>query len=80
MVPSGAPTEDTVQALGGLLEPDDVIIDGGNTNFHDDVRRAAELNTKQIHYMDAGNQRRHLGTTDWLLPDDRGRSKTRTSA
>lgn len=54
MVPSGAPTEDTVQALADLLEPDDVIIDGGNSNFHDDVRRAAALKTKQIHYMDAG--------------------------
>ena len=54
MVPSSGPTEDTVQALAGLLEPDDVIIDGGNTNFHDDVRRAAELRTKRIHYIDAG--------------------------
>jgi 6-phosphogluconate dehydrogenase len=54
MVPSGAPTEETVQALAGLLDPDDVIIDGGNTNFHDDVRRAAELRTKGIHYIDAG--------------------------
>ncbi len=54
MVPSGAPTEETVQTLAGLLDPDDVIIDGGNTNFHDDVRRAAELETKGIHYIDAG--------------------------
>ena len=54
MVPSGAPTEETIQTLAGLLEPDDVIIDGGNTKFHDDVRRAAELKTKQIHYVDAG--------------------------
>ena len=54
MVPSGAPTEETVQALADLLEPGDVIIDGGNTNFHDDVRRAAALKTKEIHYIDAG--------------------------
>ena len=54
MVPAGAPTEETVQALADLLEPDDVIIDGGNTNFHDDVRRAAELKPRQIHYLDAG--------------------------
>ncbi len=54
MVPSGAPTEDAFQALAGLLEPDDVIVDGGNTNFHDNVRRAAELKPKRIHYMDAG--------------------------
>ena len=54
MVPSGAPTEDTIQTLAGLLEPDDTIVDGGNTKFHDDVRRAAELKKKQIHYVDAG--------------------------
>ena len=54
MVPSGAPTEETVQALADLLEPGDVIVDGGNTNFHDDVRRAAELRAKGIHYIDAG--------------------------
>lgn len=54
MVPSGTPTEDTFQALADLLEPDDVIVDGGNTNFHDDIRRAAELRTKRIHYIDAG--------------------------
>ena len=54
MVPSGAPTEETIQTLAGMLEPDDVIIDGGNTKFHDDARRAAELKPKQIHYVDAG--------------------------
>ncbi len=54
MVPSGAPTEETIQTLTGMLQPDDVIIDGGNTKFHDDVRRAAELKPKQIHYVDAG--------------------------
>ncbi|MDT7044134.1 phosphogluconate dehydrogenase (NAD(+)-dependent, decarboxylating) [Candidatus Nitronereus thalassa] len=54
MVPSGAPTEETIQSLAGILQPDDVIIDGGNTKFHDDVRRAGELKPKQIHYIDAG--------------------------
>lgn len=54
MVPSGAPTEETIHTLAGMLEPNDVIIDGGNTKFHDDVRRAAELKPKQIHYVDAG--------------------------
>ncbi len=54
MVPSGAPTEETIQTLAGILDPDDVIIDGGNTKFHDDVRRAADLKPKQIHYVDAG--------------------------
>jgi 6-phosphogluconate dehydrogenase len=54
MVPAGAPTEETVKTLATLLQADDVIIDGGNSNFHDDVRRAAELKKKRVHYLDAG--------------------------
>ena len=54
MVPSGAPTEDTVRTIGELLQPGDTIIDGGNTNFHDDVRRAADLTAKGLYYIDAG--------------------------
>ncbi len=54
MVPSGAPTEETIQTVAALLQPGDTIIDGGNTRFHDDVRRAAELNKKGLHYVDAG--------------------------
>lgn len=54
MVPSGNPTEETVQTLGTLLKPGDTIIDGGNTRFHDDVRRADELKRKGITYVDAG--------------------------
>jgi 6-phosphogluconate dehydrogenase len=54
MVPSGSPTESTVAALGRLLAADDVIIDGGNTNFHDDVRRAETLKANKIAYVDAG--------------------------
>ncbi|MBM4126236.1 MAG: decarboxylating 6-phosphogluconate dehydrogenase [Nitrospira sp.] len=54
MVPSGAPTEETVQAVAALLKPGDTIIDGGNTRFHDDVRRAAELKKSGLYYVDAG--------------------------
>ncbi len=54
MVPSGAPTEETIKAVAVLLQPGDTIVDGGNTRFHDDVRRAAELKPKGIHYVDAG--------------------------
>jgi 6-phosphogluconate dehydrogenase len=54
MVPAGEPTESTVTALGEHLGPDDVVIDGGNTNFHDDVDRAQRLSAKHIHYVDAG--------------------------
>jgi 6-phosphogluconate dehydrogenase len=54
MVPSGDPTESTVSALGRLLSAGDTIIDGGNTNFHDDVRRAQALAAKRVDYVDAG--------------------------
>lgn len=54
MVPSGAPTEETIHAVAALLQPGDTIIDGGNTRFHDDVRRAAELKKQSLHYVDAG--------------------------
>ncbi len=54
MVPSGAPTEETIHAVAALLQPGDTIIDGGNTRFHDDVRRAAELKKRGLHYVDAG--------------------------
>jgi len=54
MVPSGAPTEETVQAVAALLQAGDIIVDGGNTRFHDDVRRAVELQKKGIQYVDVG--------------------------
>ncbi len=54
MVPAGAPTEESVQELASLLEPGDTIIDGGNSYFKDDVRRAKMLKEKGIHFVDAG--------------------------
>ncbi|HVZ70716.1 MAG TPA: decarboxylating 6-phosphogluconate dehydrogenase [Rhizomicrobium sp.] len=54
MVPAGAPTEETVEALGKVLSKGDVIIDGGNTFFKDDVRRAKELAALGIDYLDVG--------------------------
>jgi 6-phosphogluconate dehydrogenase len=54
MVPAGEPTETTISALAEILSPNDVVIDGGNTNFHDDVRRAEELGARDLHYVDAG--------------------------
>jgi 6-phosphogluconate dehydrogenase len=54
MVPAGEPTEQTVQALAGLLVADDVVIDGGNSNFRDSIRRADELAESGIHFLDAG--------------------------
>jgi 6-phosphogluconate dehydrogenase len=54
MVPAGDPTEQTIAALAPLLEPGDTIIDGGNTRWHDDVRREQELGEKQLGYIDVG--------------------------
>jgi 6-phosphogluconate dehydrogenase len=54
MVPAGPATESTVQALAAVMEEGDVIIDGGNSFYKDDIRRAAELKKRGIHYMDAG--------------------------
>lgn len=54
MVPSGAPTEDTIRHLWSILDKGDLVIDGGNSKFHDDVRRAADLSKREIDYVDAG--------------------------
>ena len=54
MLPSGKITEDTVSELATLLEPGDTIIDGGNTFYKDDIRRAARLRDKHIDYIDVG--------------------------
>ncbi len=54
MVPAGVATESTVADLGALMAAGDTIIDGGNTNFHDDVRRAQSLATRRVQYVDAG--------------------------
>ena len=54
MVPAGAPTEELVRELAGLCASGDLLVDGGNTHFKDDVRRARELAPRGIHYADAG--------------------------
>jgi 6-phosphogluconate dehydrogenase len=54
MVPSGEPTESTVVALAALLPSGSTIIDGGNSFYHDDVRRSQMLKAKGVNYMDVG--------------------------
>ena len=54
MVPAGDATEAMIRELAGLLEPGDTIVDGGNTNFHDDVRRHAMVAEQGLRYVDAG--------------------------
>ncbi len=54
MVPAGAPTEATLQQLAALVQPGDVLIDGGNSNFNDSKRRAASLSERGVRLLDAG--------------------------
>ena len=54
MVPAGGPTDDVINELSTLLSPGDVIIDGGNTFYKDDIRRAGVLEPIGIHYVDVG--------------------------
>ena len=54
MLPAGKPTEDTIKALSEVANPGDIIIDGGNTYYKDDVRRAKELRAKSLSYVDVG--------------------------
>jgi 6-phosphogluconate dehydrogenase len=54
MVPAGDITATTIHSLAEVLEPGDVVIDGGNTHYHDDLRHAAELREKGIHHVDVG--------------------------
>jgi 6-phosphogluconate dehydrogenase len=54
MVPSGRATEETIRELSGMLSPNDILIDGGNSNFRDSMRHSSELADKKIRFLDAG--------------------------
>jgi 6-phosphogluconate dehydrogenase len=54
MLPAGAPTDDTIMTLADKLAQDDVVIDGGNSFFKDDIRRGKVLAAKGLHYVDVG--------------------------
>jgi 6-phosphogluconate dehydrogenase len=54
MIPAGDPTESAFQTLLGLLEDGDIVVDGGNSNFRDSQRRAAEAGKKRVAFLDAG--------------------------
>ncbi|MES2095692.1 MAG: decarboxylating 6-phosphogluconate dehydrogenase [Pseudomonadota bacterium] len=54
MLPAGGPTESTIEALAGMCAAGDIIIDGGNTFYKDDIRRAKALAEKGIKYVDVG--------------------------
>ncbi len=54
MLPAGEPTEQTVAAIGEIAAPGDIVIDGGNSFYKDDIRRAKALATRGIDYVDVG--------------------------
>src|ERR1041384_5111466 len=54
MVPAGKPVDETITELLKVLSRGDIIIDGGNSNFHETIRRAKELEAKGIAYIDSG--------------------------
>ena len=54
MVPAGAPAEQTLASLAGACAPGDTVVDGGNSNFRDSIRRAASLKERGIDLLDAG--------------------------
>ncbi|MBK8135242.1 MAG: decarboxylating 6-phosphogluconate dehydrogenase [Chloroflexi bacterium] len=54
MVPSGAPTTSTVDALSELLSPGDIVIDGGNSNYNDSISHSKKLSGRGLHFVDVG--------------------------
>ena len=73
MLPAGKITEETIEALAKLMEQGDVIIDGGNTFWQDDVRRGKALKAARHPLSRRRHLRRHLGHRARLLHDDRRR-------
>ena len=74
MIPA-AFVDQELAALVPLLEAGDILIDGGNSYYRDDVRRGAELKQRGIHYIDVGTKRRGGRIRAWLLSDDRRRKR-----
>ncbi len=64
MVPAGAATDETINDLAARMSPGDLIVDGGNTNYKDDIRRAAALKAKGLHYVDVGTSGGIWGLTE----------------
>jgi 6-phosphogluconate dehydrogenase len=64
MLPAGAPTEKTIEQLVPVLARGDIVIDGGNSNFHDSLRRAEQLEARGIDFVDAGTSGGIWGLTE----------------
>ena len=54
MIPAGPPVDDTIQRLSAILSPGDIIVDGGNSNYKDSMRRAEALRSQQVEFLDCG--------------------------
>src|ERR1700737_1002014 len=54
MIPSGPPVDDAIQRFSGILSRGDIIVDGGNSNYKDSIRRAEALRSQQIEFLDVG--------------------------
>jgi 6-phosphogluconate dehydrogenase len=54
MIPAGPPVDDTIQRLSAVLSPGDIIVDGGNSNYKDSIRRAETLRSQQVEFLDCG--------------------------
>ena len=79
MVPA-AVVEKTLADLSGRFEPGDIMVDGGNSYYVDDLRRAKALRAKGLHYVDVRHQRRRMGARARLLPDDWRRARSREAS
>ena len=64
MVPSGKPTEDTLYQMSAFLTPGDTLIDGGNSNYKESMRRASSLATQKLHFVDVGTSGGIWGLTE----------------
>jgi 6-phosphogluconate dehydrogenase len=64
MVPAGDPTESTIQTLTDILDSGDIIIDGGNSNYKDSMRRAQTLRERGLHFVDVGTSGGIWGLTE----------------
>ena len=76
MVPAGKPTEETIEGLSGFFEEGDIIIDGGNTYYKDDIGRSEKLKDKGIDYVDVGTSGGIWGLTEGYCLMVGGEEKT----
>ena len=75
MVPAGDPVESTMERLKTLLKADDILIDGGNSNYRDTIERAAHVQKSGVHFVDVGTSGGDLGPERRLLSHDRRRCR-----